>query len=446
MVEFVSANPTGPLHVGHGRQAALGDAIAHAARMAGLRGHARVLLQRRRRSRSRISRCRCARARSELLGEHATVSRGRLSRRVHPRARAALPRRGRARPVRHRGDPPLRRRRAAQGAGPRPAGVRRAASTTTTSKARSTPTAASTRRSRALVASGKTYEQDGALWLRTTDFGDDKDRVMRKSDGGYTYFVPDVAYHVTKWERGFAQGDQRAGRRSPQHGDARARRPAGARASGIPAGYPDYVLHKMVTVMRGGEEVKISKRAGSYVTLRDLIDEVGPRRRALLPRVAQGRHASSRSTSTSRARSRRRIPSTTCSTRTRASRRCCGRRASTSRRRGRRRCADADLVAARRAPTRTRCCAGSPISRRSSRRRRANSRRTCSRSTSRNWPQEFHSYYNAERFLVDDAALKRARLALVGRDGPGAAQRPRACWASARRDADVTLPRPRPAR
>ena len=98
---------------------------------------------------------------------------------------------------------------------------------------------------------------------------------MRKSDGGYTYFVPDVAYHVTKWERGFAKVDQRAGLRPPQHGHARARRPAGARRRASRAGYPDYVLHKMVTVMRGGEEVKISKRAGSYVTLRDLIDEAG---------------------------------------------------------------------------------------------------------------------------------------------------------------------------
>ena len=108
----------------------------------------------------------------------------------------------------------------------------------------------------ALVASGKTYEKDGALWLRTTDFGDDKDRVMRKSDGSYTYFVPDVAYHVTKWQRGYRARDQRAGRRPPRHAHARARRAAGARPRHPAAAIPDYVLHQMVTVMRGGEEVK----------------------------------------------------------------------------------------------------------------------------------------------------------------------------------------------
>ena len=125
-----------------------------------------------------------------------------------------------------------------------------------------------------LAASGKTYERDGALWLRTTDYGDDKDRVMRKSDGGYTYFVPDVAYHVTKWERGFEKVINVQGM---DHHSTVTRVRVGLQAAdmGIPAGYPDYVLHKMVTVMKGGEEVKISKRAGTYVTLRDLIDEVG---------------------------------------------------------------------------------------------------------------------------------------------------------------------------
>jgi arginyl-tRNA synthetase len=127
---------------------------------------------------------------------------------------------------------------------------------------------------RRLAASGSTYESDGALWLRTTDFGDDKDRVMRKSDGGYTYFVPDVAYHVTKFQRGFVRAINVQG--ADHHGTmARVRAGLQAIAIGVPPGYPDYVLHKMVTVMRGGEEVKISKRAGSYVTLRDLIDEAG---------------------------------------------------------------------------------------------------------------------------------------------------------------------------
>ena len=122
-----------------------------------------------------------------------------------------------------------------------------------------------------LVANGKTYEQDGALWLKSTDYGDDKDRVMRKQDGTYTYFVPDVAYHIAKWERGFAKVVNIQG--TDHHGTiARVRAGLQAADVGIPKGYPDYVLHTMVRVVKGGEEVKISKRAGSYVTLRDLIE------------------------------------------------------------------------------------------------------------------------------------------------------------------------------
>jgi len=125
-----------------------------------------------------------------------------------------------------------------------------------------------------LVANGFTYEDGGALWLKTTEFGDDKDRVMRKTDGGYTYFVPDVAYHLDKWQRGFKRVMNEQG---ADHHSTITRVRAGLQAlkADIPQGYPDYVLHQMVTVMKGGEEVKISKRAGSYVTLRDLIDQVG---------------------------------------------------------------------------------------------------------------------------------------------------------------------------
>ncbi|CAB3878906.1 Arginine--tRNA ligase [Achromobacter animicus] len=129
---------------------------------------------------------------------------------------------------------------------------------------------------KALIAGGHTYEEGGALWLRTTELGtgDDKDRVMRKSEGGYTYFVPDVAYHKAKWERGFHRAVNIQG--SDHHGTvARVRAGLQALEEGIPKDYPSYVLHKMVKVMRGGEEVKISKRAGSYVTMRDLIDWVG---------------------------------------------------------------------------------------------------------------------------------------------------------------------------
>jgi arginyl-tRNA synthetase len=122
-----------------------------------------------------------------------------------------------------------------------------------------------------LVDAGKTYDKDGALWLKSTDYGDDKDRVMKKSDGTYTYFVPDVAYHITKWERGFSKVVNIQG--TDHHGTiARVRAGLQAANVGIPQGFPDYVLHTMVRVMRGGEEVKISKRAGSYVTLRDLIE------------------------------------------------------------------------------------------------------------------------------------------------------------------------------
>ena len=122
-----------------------------------------------------------------------------------------------------------------------------------------------------LQEAGKTYEKDGALWLKSTDYGDDKDRVMRKQDGSYTYFVPDVAYHISKWERGFQKVINIQG--TDHHGTiARVRAGLQAANVGIPQGYPDYVLHTMVRVVKSGEEVKISKRAGSYVTLRDLIE------------------------------------------------------------------------------------------------------------------------------------------------------------------------------
>ncbi|WP_313317380.1 arginine--tRNA ligase [Stenotrophomonas sp.] len=125
-----------------------------------------------------------------------------------------------------------------------------------------------------LISSGHTYEEGGALWLRSTDFGDDKDRVMRKSDGTFTYFLPDVAYHMSKWQRGYERAITELG--ADHHGSlARVRAGLQALDVGIPKGWPEYVLHQMVTVMRGGEEVKLSKRAGSYLTLRDLIDEVG---------------------------------------------------------------------------------------------------------------------------------------------------------------------------
>ena len=231
MVEFVSANPTGPLHVGHGRQAALGDAIAHAARVAGLRAsRASSTTTTPAQQIQNLAVSVRARAQGDRSASAATFPedgyRGEYIRELAQRYLAEVGhdlsdieaiRRFAVAELRKEQDRDL------QAFGvqlrqllPRELALHRR-------PRRRAPCAR-------LVASGTTYEHDGALWLRTTDYGDDKDRVMRKSDGGYTYFVPDVAYHVTKWERGFAQGDQRAGLRPPQHGHARARRPAGARA------------------------------------------------------------------------------------------------------------------------------------------------------------------------------------------------------------------------
>ena len=275
LVEFVSANPTGPLHVGHGRQAALGDAI------------------------SSLLEAQNWKVTREFYYNDAGVQIDNLALSVQARAReqrgeaVSFPESGyHGEYIREIAADCL-----AQGGDPDDlAAVRRFAvaalrreqdedlkafgvkfdnyylesSLYTEGKVEATVSA--------LIASGKTYEQEGALWLRTTDFGDDKDRVMRKSDGSHTYFVPDVAYHVTKWQRGFAHAVNIQG--SDHHGTV-ARVRAGLQAlnavtgAGIPRNYPDYVLHKMVTVMKGGEEVKLSKRAGSYVTVRDLIDEVG---------------------------------------------------------------------------------------------------------------------------------------------------------------------------
>ncbi len=291
MVEFVSANPTGPLHLGHARQAALGDALAA---LLAARGYA-------------VTR--------EFYYNDAGVQINNLALSVQARARelrgeaVEFPEAG------YRGEyiADIAReflagatQTARDGAPVRASGdvndlenIRRFAvaylrheqdmdlaafgvsfdhfylesSLYSDGKVESAV--------KAMVDSGMTFEADGALWLRTTEIegsGDDKDRVMRKSDGSYTYFVPDVAYHLTKFERGFAKVINVQG--SDHHGTV-ARVRAGLQAAGrsldiaIPRGYPDYLLHKMVRVMRGGEEVKMSKRAGSYVTLRDLLDWVG---------------------------------------------------------------------------------------------------------------------------------------------------------------------------
>ena len=284
MVEFVSANPTGPLHVGHGRQAALGDAICHLFQTQGWDVY------------------------REFYYNDAGLQIGTLATSTQLRARGFKP-----------GDPQWPsgenapayngdyiadiaadflakktvqaddREFTASGDMEDLDGMRQFAvaylrheqdldlqafavkfdnyylesSLYTSGRVEATVNK--------LIAAGKTYQQDGALWLKSTDYGDDKDRVMKKSDGSFTYFVPDVAYHISKWERGF---DKVVNIQGTDHHGTISRVRAGLQATGvgIPQGFPDYVLHTMVRVVRGGEEVKISKRAGSYVTLRDLIE------------------------------------------------------------------------------------------------------------------------------------------------------------------------------
>jgi arginyl-tRNA synthetase len=272
LVEFVSANPTGPLHVGHGRQGALGDAIANLLEWQGADVSREFYYNDAGAQIQNLAISVRARA-QELLGEHATFPedgyRGEYIVELAQRYLAEVGHDlGDVERIREFAVAELRKEqdRDLAAFGVAFDNYYLESSLYTTGRVEATVAR--------LVESGKTYAHEGALWLRTTDFGDDKDRVMRKSDGGYTYFVPDVAYHVTKWERGFGEAINVQG--SDHHGTtARVRAGLQALALGIPEGYPDYVLHKMVRVMRGGEEVKISKRAGSYVTLRDLIDEVG---------------------------------------------------------------------------------------------------------------------------------------------------------------------------
>jgi arginyl-tRNA synthetase len=276
-VEFVSANPTGPLHVGHGRQAALGDAIAALLEWTGWKvtrefyyndGGAQIM---------RLAASVQARL-AELAGRDAEIPEGgyhgEYIREIAQRYAAAHPAdRGGAdvEAVRRFAVAELR---AEQDRDLQAFGVRFDVYFLESSLYSDHRVDETVRR---WIAAGHTYEQDGALWLRTTEYGDDKDRVVRRSaekGGEYTYFVPDVAYHVTKWERGFARAINVQG--SDHHSTVtRVRVGLQALDEGIPAGYPEYVLHQMVTVMKGGEEVRISKRAGSYVTVRDLVDEVG---------------------------------------------------------------------------------------------------------------------------------------------------------------------------
>jgi arginyl-tRNA synthetase len=266
-VEFVSANPTGPLHVGHGRQAALGDAISTLLEVTGWNvtrefyyNDAGAQIENLAASvEARLNEIRGAPVEIPEGGYHGEYIREIAERYAANNEGLSV----------H--DYAVRELRKEQDLDLQAFGVRfdryfLESSLYTEGMVEDTV--------RELVASGKTYEHEGALWLRTTDFGDDKDRVMRKSDGTYTYFVPDVAYHVTKWKRGFRRAIDVQG---ADHHSTVTRVRAGLQAldMGVSEKYPEYVLHQMVTVMKHGEEVKISKRAGSYVTVRDLVNEVG---------------------------------------------------------------------------------------------------------------------------------------------------------------------------
>ena len=273
-VEFVSANPTGPLHVGHGRQAAIGDAIARLLEATGWTVSREYYYNDAGVQIANLGASVQARL-AQRQGEEAALPEGgyhgEYIAEIAARYAAAHPADARGRDaaaVTRFAVDELRRE---QDLDLQAFGV---AFDTYFLESSLYSGGQVERTVAALVAAGRTFEQDGALWLRTTAFGDDKDRVMRKQDGTYTYFVPDVAYHVTKWERGFHRAIDVQG---ADHHSTVTRVRAGLQALGvgIPAGYPEYVLHQMVTLMRGGEEVKFSKRSGTIVTVRELIDEVG---------------------------------------------------------------------------------------------------------------------------------------------------------------------------
>lgn len=280
IVEFVSANPTGPLHVGHGRQAALGDAICNLFVTQGAQvwrefyyNDAGVQIQTL--ANSTQARAQGVKPGDALWPESAyngdyidDIAQDFLAKKTVQADDRSFTASGHVNDIdsirqfavaylRHEQDLDL------QAFSVKFDNYYLESSLYTEGRV-----AAAVQR---LQDAGKTYEQDGALWLKSTDYGDDKDRVMKKSDGTYTYFVPDVAYHLAKWERGYAQAINIQG--MDHHGTiARVRAGLQAAGAGVPKGYPDYVLHTMVRVVRNGEEVKISKRAGSYVTLRDLIE------------------------------------------------------------------------------------------------------------------------------------------------------------------------------
>ena len=282
-VEFVSANPTGPLHVGHGRGAAIGDALCRLLKATGWHVHSEFYYNDAGQQINNLALSVKARALGQTPDDAEWPEDGYRGEYITDLAQAYLNKEtvsAADRSLSASGDPHnlediqefavawLRRE---QDADLQAFAVQFDEYFLESSLYAGHDVETTVER---LIANGHTYEQDGALWLRSTDFGDDKDRVMRKREGGYTYFVPDVAYHLNKWQRGFERVINEQG---ADHHSTITRVRAGLQGldASIPEGWPEYVLHQMVTVMRDGAEVKLSKRAGSYVTLRDLIDWVG---------------------------------------------------------------------------------------------------------------------------------------------------------------------------
>ncbi|HET7229309.1 MAG TPA: arginine--tRNA ligase [Longimicrobium sp.] len=276
VVEFVSANPTGPLHIGHGRQAALGDAVSELLAWAGWKVHREFYYNDAGEQIMRLARSVWARYQQEAGDDVPFPEDGYHGEYVREIARELIAEHG----TRWKGDASaeamdemrrfaVARLRAEQNEDLDGFRVHFDEFFLESSLYDSGRVEDTTRR---LRETGYVYEKDGAVWLRTTEFGDDKDRVMVKSSGHPTYFLPDVAYHVTKWERGYHRAINVQG--SDHHGTT-ARVRAGLQALGLPKGYPEWVLHQMVLALRGGQEVKFSKRAGDYYTMRELYDEVG---------------------------------------------------------------------------------------------------------------------------------------------------------------------------
>jgi len=408
MVEFVSANPTGPLHVGHGRQAALGDAISKLLEWQGFAVTREFYYNDAGAQIQNLALSVRARA-HEILGhhEHPFPEDGYRGDYIRELAQRYLDEVGHdlsdIETIRRFAVAELRKEqdRDLLAFGVRFDNYYLESSLYADGRVDDTV--------RRLAASGRTFEHEGALWLKTSEFGDDKDRVMRKSDGGYTYFVPDVAYHVTKFERGFAKAINVQG--SDHHSTiTRVRAGLQAVGMGIPQGYPDYVLHKMVTVMRGGEEVKISKRAGSYVTIRDLIDEVGRDavRFFLVSRKADSEFVFDIDLARSQSEEN---PVYYVQY---AHARVCAvlRQAGIALDAATRALADADLspLTSPYEEPLLRRLADFPGELADAAQDLAPHQITF---YLKDLAQEFHSYYNAERFLVDDERVKRARLALV---------------------------------